>query len=767
MKKTLVLFLFTIMISTLFAMTVYDIQFTEDPSGDSPYQGQVVTIEEAVVVGVGWKPNGGHASFFVIDPAGGAWSGVYVFDYEEAYVWALAEGDLVTITATVDEYYGFTELAAIEECEVIDSVDVPVPVEISTADLASMEAYESCLVQVYDVTVTAAQDDYGQWYVTDGSAPCQVDDSYFYLNEIDPEIFINVDDLWGRLVGIVDYYYDEYGLNPRYVNDLTLPVEPLPCPTNLDVANLEGGTALFSWQSPNLPDIDIEEGFENEELPEGWTIIDNDNDGQNWFSYPTGTPHSGIRSIASASYTSSTGALTPDNWLISPAISLPVETTLNWWAAAQDQAFPTEHYSVMLSVSGTEIEDFTTILFDETLTSAIWHEVEVSLAEYTGETVHLAWRHHNCSDMFYMKIDDISITNTQTREEYVKFDFEEDNGLGKFSRLPSSRESIQRELSGYNVYLDGVMQNTTFITDSEYLFTGLADGITYEAGVRAIYEDGYSEIAFIEFNYNTGNNYRDIDGSGTIQAYDASLVLNYVVGNDPIPEIDPIPWEEWREGISDVDLNEMIQAYDASLILNYVVGNIPELPWTLRDGEVPSARLLAEYNEGYLTVSVTGSFYSTTLDLGVDIDEIIMLNNDILFCENNDKLAIASSKVISGELLKIKMSRPVEISGTVNTRNGQIDYNSQDVPMTTTIISVYPNPFNPETNISYQLAEDSAVKIAVYNVKGQLVESLIDEKMPQGEHQIVWKANNLPSGIYYISFYANGKVQMKKTVLIK
>jgi len=216
-----------------------------------------------------------------------------------------------------------------------------------------------------------------------------------------------------------------------------------------------------------------------------------------------------------------------------------------------------------------------------------------------------------------------------------------------------------------------------------------------------------------------------------------------------------------------VDLNEMIQAYDASLILNYVVGNIPELPWTLRDGEVPSARLLAEYNEGYLTVSVTGSFYSTTLDLGVDIDEIIMLNNDILFCENNDKLAIASSKVISGELLKIKMSRPVEISGTVNTRNGQIDYNSQDVPMTTTIISVYPNPFNPETNISYQLAEDSAVKIAVYNVKGQLVESLIDEKMPQGEHQIVWKANNLPSGIYYISFYANGKVQMKKTVLIK
>ncbi|MDP8211395.1 MAG: T9SS type A sorting domain-containing protein [Candidatus Stygibacter australis] len=220
MKKTLVLFMFAIMIGSLFAVTVHDIQFTEDPSGDSPYLEQVVTIEEAVVVGVGWKPGGGHASFFIVDPDGGAWSGVYVFDYDEAYVWSLAEGDLVTITATVDEYYELTELASIEECEVIGTAAVPAPVEISTADLASMEAYEGCLVQVDDVTVTAAQNDYGVWYVTDGSAPCQIDDSFFYLDEVEPEIVITLGDFWGRLVGMVVYSYDEYSLNPRYVADM-------------------------------------------------------------------------------------------------------------------------------------------------------------------------------------------------------------------------------------------------------------------------------------------------------------------------------------------------------------------------------------------------------------------------------------------------------------------------------------------------------------------------------------------------------------------
>ena len=220
MKKTFILFMFVIMTAALCAMTVHDVQFTEDPSGDSPYLEQVVTIEEAVVVGIGWKPNGGHASFFVMDPAGGAWSGVYVYDYDEAYVWNLYEGDLVTITATVDEYYNFTELGYIEECEVIGQVAIPEPVAVSTADIDSMEAYESCLVMVDDVTVTQAQDDYGVWYVTDGSAPCQIDDAYFYLDEIDPPIVIGVDDFWGRLVGMVGYSYDEYSINPRYVADM-------------------------------------------------------------------------------------------------------------------------------------------------------------------------------------------------------------------------------------------------------------------------------------------------------------------------------------------------------------------------------------------------------------------------------------------------------------------------------------------------------------------------------------------------------------------
>lgn len=219
MKKIFIFAIFMMTAAMMLAVTIHDIQFTEDASGDSPYLEQVVTVEEAVVIAVGWKPTGGHASFFLADPEGGPWSGVMVYDYDEAYVWSLSEGDLVTITATVDEYYNFTELGYIEECDVIGSTAVPAPAAVTT-DGVNMEAYESCLVQVDDVTVTSAQDDFGQWYVDDGSGACQIDDSFFYLEELDPPIVINVDDFWGRIVGIVDYSYDEYSINPRYVEDM-------------------------------------------------------------------------------------------------------------------------------------------------------------------------------------------------------------------------------------------------------------------------------------------------------------------------------------------------------------------------------------------------------------------------------------------------------------------------------------------------------------------------------------------------------------------
>ena len=71
--------------------------------------------------------------------------------------------------------------------------------------------------------------------------------------------------------------------------------------------------------------------------------------------------------------------------------------------------------------------------------------------------------------------------------------------------------------------------------------------------------------------------YGDVDANGAVEAYDASIILQYYVGIDPGAAA-PLPWEEWRITRSDVDGNGVVEAYDGSLVLQYYVGIITQFP---------------------------------------------------------------------------------------------------------------------------------------------------------------------------------------------
>jgi hypothetical protein len=88
------------------------------------------------------------------------------------------------------------------------------------------------------------------------------------------------------------------------------------------------------------------------------------------------------------------------------------------------------------------------------------------------------------------------------------------------------------------------------------------------------------------------------------------------------------------------------------------------------------------------------------------------------------------------------------------------------------MISNYPNPFNPETTISYTLPQDDRVRIDIYNIKGQKVKSLLDEKVAQGRHQVVWNGTGehgvlSASGIYFCHVQAGDQIVIGKMLLLK
>jgi hypothetical protein len=79
----------------------------------------------------------------------------------------------------------------------------------------------------------------------------------------------------------------------------------------------------------------------------------------------------------------------------------------------------------------------------------------------------------------------------------------------------------------------------------------------------------------------------------------------------------------------------------------------------------------------------------------------------------------------------------------------------------------YPNPFNPETNISYTLKSPTHVRITVYDRLGREVSNLVDENQSVGEHTIRFDASSLPSGIYFYRIKTTEKTEVKKMVFAK
>ncbi|MBT3754932.1 MAG: hypothetical protein HOK80_02060 [Candidatus Cloacimonetes bacterium] len=227
MKKIIGVLVLAFVVSTVFATTIYDVQYTDVAGPDGTYPS-LLDGEEVTVTGVitGLKFSGYKDNFYIEMVDGGEWSGLYIHMAGDT---TLVVGDEVEVTGTVKEYYGFTEISGYDDTFISVTLlssgnDIPAPMIVQTLDLtdaATAEPYESCFVEVNDVVVTEEQINFGQWYVTDISAtPCQIDDGFFYLDSVEPEIVIVLGMEWAVIRGCLDYSYDEYGINPRTSEDL-------------------------------------------------------------------------------------------------------------------------------------------------------------------------------------------------------------------------------------------------------------------------------------------------------------------------------------------------------------------------------------------------------------------------------------------------------------------------------------------------------------------------------------------------------------------
>ncbi|MDD4223296.1 MAG: hypothetical protein PHD87_01775 [Candidatus Cloacimonetes bacterium] len=200
-------------------LSCYDVQYTTSASGASPYSGSVVTVEGIVVAEVFYTGTSTTNKGFVIsDPEGGPWSGLLIFTNQ----YAPQRGDFVQVTGTITEYYEFTEMSPTTGFQVLSQGNpLPPATQITTGSLTGPDAeqWESVFVKVENLTITATPNNYGEFYVTDGSGACQIDDQCFPRSGFSwPQMSVGQN--WARIQGVVDFSFSYFGVNPREMTDL-------------------------------------------------------------------------------------------------------------------------------------------------------------------------------------------------------------------------------------------------------------------------------------------------------------------------------------------------------------------------------------------------------------------------------------------------------------------------------------------------------------------------------------------------------------------
>ncbi len=256
----------------------------------------------------------------------------------------------------------------------------------------------------------------------------------------------------------VDFDLDLDDEDNAYETIISIKQSTAAVPENVKAEKTGDGVKL-SWTAPattlgELFTEDFENGFND------WTAIDADGDGNNWtFHLNSGSgnmnTHSGDGAVYSASYDNNVGALTPNNWLVSPQVVL--NGTFSFWAVGQDASWAAEHFAVFVSTtSPTDPSSFVQVS-QEFVATGTYTEYTVDLSSYAGQTGWVAIRHFNVTDMFVLVVDDITYTR----------------GGGA-------------EVAGYNIYVDGELFDTT--TETSIELKGVSSSSVF--AVSAVYSNG-------------------------------------------------------------------------------------------------------------------------------------------------------------------------------------------------------------------------------------------------------------------------------------
>ena len=254
--------------------------------------------------------------------------------------------------------------------------------------------------------------------------------------------------------------------------------------------------------------------------------------------------------------------------------------------------------------------------------------------------------------------------------------------------------------------------------------------------VNMILTGGLNSLDFNDCELADG----DFDSNGTINILDVIQIINTVLG-------------QGRVVASDTgSVNASYDIIDNDLVL------------TFASNSSLSGLELAFYSDNLLDIEVNDNdlrsdIYSAT-DMYNDIQKYVVFSMDNVAFENNMlELVIEDGAQLDIQDINI-------IAGSKDGLELSLLWDAAEVKAFT-LDKMYPNPFNPTTQISYSIENAGQMKLSIYNIAGQEVSVLHDGYQSSGSYNVQWNATELASGVYYVSMVMNGHVETMKAVVVK
>ena len=210
----------------------------------------------------------------------------------------------------------------------------------------------------------------------------------------------------------------------------------------------------------------------------------------------------------------------------------------------------------------------------------------------------------------------------------------------------------------------------------------------------------------------------------------------------------------------------------------------PFLAWENGEGEndvslpVELSRFTATYENNVVIINWTTASEVNNLGFNIyrslsDDNNFVQINSNLIEgainSSSTNSYEFKDTKIIPGNkyyyrLEDISTDGEKELHDIISIQTEQPENLIADAY---SLGNAYPNPFNPTTNIKYSLPNDTFVNITVYDNRGNIVQTLVNEKQSTGYYDLSWDATDMASGVYFYKITADGFSDVKKCLLVK